>query len=75
MFVSILGKLSEIHLHAWFFSNPYGKVLIIVGISWSPDLRVQHIYIFLSPLNAPCNASTTQLMLRWTLKKIKRQII
>ena len=41
-YVSILGKLSEIHLHAWFFSNPCGKVLIIIGISWSPDLRVQH---------------------------------
>ena len=25
-------------------SNPCGKVLIIVGISWTPDLRVQHIY-------------------------------
>ena len=44
MYVGILGKLSEIHLHAWLFSNPCGKVLIIVGISWSPDLRVQHIY-------------------------------
>ena len=43
-FVSIPGKLSEIHLHAWLFSNPCGKVLIIVGISWSPDLRVQHNY-------------------------------
>ena len=42
-YVSILGKLSEIHLHAWLFSNPYGKVLIVVGISWSPDLRMQHI--------------------------------
>ena len=48
MFVSILGKLSEIHLHAWFFSNPHGKVLIIVGISWSLDLRVQHM-----PKNCP----------------------
>ena len=43
MYVSILGKLSEIHLHAWLFSNPCGKVLIVVGILWSPDLRVQHI--------------------------------
>ena len=25
-----------------FFSNPWGKVLIIVGISGSPDMRVQH---------------------------------
>ena len=41
MYVGILGKLSEIHLHAWLFSNRCGKVLIIVGISWSPDLRVQ----------------------------------
>ena len=41
MYVSILGKLSEIHLHAWLFSNPCGKVLLIVEISWSPDLRVQ----------------------------------
>ena len=42
MYVSIPVKLSEIHFHAWLFSNPYGKVLTIVGISWSPDLRVQH---------------------------------
>ena len=41
MYVSIPGKLLEIHLHAWLFSNPCGKVLIIVGISWSTDLRVQ----------------------------------
>ena len=33
--------MSEVHLHAWLFSNPCGKVLIIVKISWSPDLRVQ----------------------------------
>ena len=45
MYLSIPGKLSEIHLHAWFFSNPRGKLLIIVGISWSPDLRVQHIKV------------------------------
>ena len=42
-YVSIHGKLSEIHLHAWLSSNPSGKVLMIIGISWSPDLRVQHI--------------------------------
>ena len=42
-FVSIPRKLAEVHLHAWLFSNPCVKVLIIVGISWSPDLRVQHI--------------------------------
>ena len=41
-YLSIPGKLSEVHLHAWLFSNPCGKVLITVGISWSPDLRVQH---------------------------------
>ena len=41
-YVSISGKLSEIDLHAWWFSNPCAKVIIIVGISWSPDLRVQH---------------------------------
>ena len=35
------GKLSEVHLHAWLFFNPCGNVLIFVGISWSPDLRVQ----------------------------------
>ena len=44
-YVSVPGKLSDIHLHAWLFSNPRGKVLIIVGISWSPDLRVQHIQL------------------------------
>ena len=42
-YVSIPGKLSEVHLQAWLFSDPCGKVLIIVGISWSPDLKVQHI--------------------------------
>ena len=46
IYVSISGKLSEIHLHAWLFSNPCGKVLIIVGISWSPDLRVQHTVFY-----------------------------
>ena len=45
MYISIPGKLSEVHLHAWFFSNPCGKVLNIVGISWSPDLRVQHMHV------------------------------
>ena len=34
----------QINLHAWLFSNPCGKVLIIVGISWSLDLRVQHMF-------------------------------
>ena len=42
MYVHIPGKLSDIHLHARLFSNPCGNILIIVGISWSPDLRVQH---------------------------------
>ena len=45
MYVSIPGKLTEIHLHAWLFSNSCGKVIIIFGISWSPDLRVQHILL------------------------------
>ena len=44
-YVSIPGKFSEILLHAWLFSNQCGNMLIIVGISWSPDLRVQHIYL------------------------------
>ena len=44
-YVSIPGKLSEINLQAWLFSNPCGKVLIIVVISWSLDLRVQHTVI------------------------------
>ena len=48
MYVSIPGKFSEIHLHAWLFSNPSEKVLIIVGISCSPDLRVQQ-YHFVYP--------------------------
>ena len=42
-YVSIPGKLSKVHLHAWLFSNPCGKVLITVEILWSPDLRVQHM--------------------------------
>ena len=41
-YVSIPGKLSEVHLQSSLFSNQCGKVLSIVGISWSPDLRVQH---------------------------------
>ena len=41
-----MSAFSEIHLHAWFFSNPCRKVLIIVEILWSPDLRVQHILYF-----------------------------
>ena len=44
-YVSIPGKLSEILLHAWMFSNPYEQVIIIVGLSWNPDLRVQHYTI------------------------------
>ena len=44
MYVRISGKLSEIQVHEWFFSTPCGKVLIIVGISWSLNLRVQPIY-------------------------------
>ena len=44
-YVSIPGKLSENHLNAWLFSNPRGKVQINVGISCSPDLRVQLKYI------------------------------
>ena len=39
----IAGKLSEIHLDAWLLSNPQEKVLVVVGISCSPDLRVQHM--------------------------------
>ena len=42
----IPGKLAEIHLHEWLFSNPQGKVLTNVEISCSPDLRVQPIYYF-----------------------------
>ena len=47
MYVSIPGKLSEIHLHAWLLSNVCGKVLNIVGISWSPDLIVQCIHLLI----------------------------
>ena len=47
MYVSITGKVSEIHLHAWLFSNSCGKVLNIVAISWSLDLRVTHTLKFL----------------------------
>ena len=43
IYVSIPGKLSEVHLHACLFSNQCGKVLTIVGISWSPNLRVQYM--------------------------------
>ena len=41
MYVRIPGKFSEINLRASLFSNPQGKVLIIVGMSCSPDLKVQ----------------------------------
>ena len=40
--VSIPEKLSEIHLHALLFSNPQGKVIIFIKMSYSLDLRVQH---------------------------------
>ena len=53
-YVSIPGKLSQIQLHEWLFSNPCGKVLIIFGISWSLDLRVQHIYIYLFVVPTTC---------------------
>ena len=56
------GKLSEINLHAWLFSNPWGKVLIIVGISCSPDLRVQHIWVrgfATSPSSGSCQGLTS----------------
>ena len=35
-------KFVEIHLYARLISNPRGKVLIIAGMSCSPDLKVQH---------------------------------
>ena len=54
MYVNIPGKLSEIHLHAWLFSNPCGKVLIIIAISWSPDLRVQHKLLYVWGAKAQC---------------------
>ena len=53
------GKLSKVHLHAWLFSNPCGKVLIVVGISWSPDLRVQFILLLVSFLFAFYNFHRT----------------
>ena len=50
----IYGKLLEIHLLAWLFSNPCGKVLIIVGISYSLDLRVQPKCLQLKRLREVC---------------------
>ena len=41
MYGSLPEKLSEIHLRAQLFSNSCGKVIIMVGISWSLDLRVK----------------------------------
>ena len=51
MYVSFPGKLSEVHLHEWMFSSPCGKVLVIVGISWSLDLRVQLMFWIMTPKN------------------------
>ena len=47
-YVSIPVKMSEIHFHAWLFSNPCGNVLIVDRISWSPDLRMQHMNTMVS---------------------------
>ena len=49
-YLSIPGKILEVHLHAWLFSNPHGKVLIIVGILLSLDLRVQPINVLITVL-------------------------
>ena len=47
-YVSIPGKLSEIHLYAQLFSNSCGKVLIIVGIPWSQPFLKNTVYVALS---------------------------
>ena len=48
-YVSIPGKLSENHLHAWWFSNPFGKVLIIVGnrMESGSESALQLVYIYI----------------------------
>ena len=58
---SIPGKLSEVHLYAWLFSNPCGMVLIIVGISRSLDLTVQpmYFYVFLHAYMGGCPSSNS----------------
>ena len=65
-YISIPRKMSEVHLHAaWLFSNPCGKVLIIVGIPWNPDLRVKHIHLKkLNYQNIPFNWSLADKNLR-----------
>ena len=55
----IPGKFSEIHVHAWLFSNPRWKVLIIVGISCRSDLRVQH-NVFCNILAHSCFSSSVK---------------
>ena len=37
-----VGKLPNQHFNVWLFSNPGEKILIIVEILWSEDLRVEH---------------------------------
>ena len=37
------GKLPKQHFNVWLFSNPGEKILILVEILWSQDLRVEHL--------------------------------
>ena len=71
-YINTPGKLSEIHLHAGLFFNPCGKVLSIVGISWSPDLRVQHMSSFQVILKSKSNVSILQY---FAIKAISNQKI
>ena len=61
----IPGKSLEIHLDARSVSNPQGKVLIIVGISCSSDLRVQHRRPCLNELQKEYCVKTKVIVLDW----------
>ena len=42
-------RLPEQHFNVWLFFHPGDKIIIVVNILCSQDLRVQHIYVFRRP--------------------------
>ena len=41
-----VGKLPKQHFNVWLFSNPGEKILILVEILWSQDVRVEHKHFY-----------------------------
>ena len=62
------------NFQAWSLSNPCGKVLIIVGMLWSPDLKVQHITTFTQYPVSP-NIFGLSSIYKVLLKRYKNLII